>query len=65
MPIYSYEHVKKTKCDFREILQSLNEAKLTECPKCKKEVKFVLSNTSNPLFKSSGFYETDYKRKGK
>ena len=65
VPIYSYEHVKKSKCDFKETLQSLNEPKLTQCPNCKKEIKFILSNTSNPLFKVGGFYETDYKRKGK
>jgi putative FmdB family regulatory protein len=65
MPIYSYVHTNKSKCDFKETLQSLNEPKLTECPKCKKEIKFILSNTANPLFIGPGFYETDYKRKGK
>lgn len=63
MPIYSYKHIKETDCSFNETIQSVNDKKLSKCPECGKKIEFVLSNTSKPVFKGSGFYETDYKGK--
>jgi len=36
--------------------------KLEECPKCSGQVKRLIGAGSGPIFKGSGFYETDYKR---
>jgi predicted nucleic acid-binding Zn ribbon protein len=63
MPIYSYEHVKKSNCKFSETLQKLNDEKLTKCPECGKSIKFVMGNTASPIFNCTGFYSTDYKKK--
>lgn len=63
MPLYTYEHTEKSDCSFKEIIQKVSDEKLTVCPICEKSVKFVLANTSKPIFKGTGFYETDYKGK--
>lgn len=34
---------------------------LTECPKCKGTVKRIIGSGAGPIFKGSGFYQTDYK----
>jgi len=36
---------------------------LTECPKCKGTLKRIIGTGSGPIFKGSGFYQTDYKSK--
>jgi predicted nucleic acid-binding Zn ribbon protein len=36
---------------------------LTECPKCKGSLKRIIGTGSGPIFKGSGFYQTDYKGK--
>ena len=36
---------------------------LTECPKCKGTLKRIIGTGSSPIFKGSGFYQTDYKGK--
>jgi putative FmdB family regulatory protein len=41
-----------------EAVQSFKDDALTECPKCKGEVKKVYSNVG-VVFKGSGFYKTD------
>jgi len=42
----------------------MTEAVLTRCPKCSsKKVKRLIGSGSGIIFKGSGFYETDYKRK--
>jgi putative FmdB family regulatory protein len=62
MPTYDYEcsacgHVF-------EALQTMTEPKLTRCPKCKKnKLQRLIGSGSGVIFKGSGFYETDYKRK--
>jgi len=36
---------------------------LKECPKCKGTLKRIIGTGSGPIFKGSGFYQTDYKGK--
>ncbi|AZZ91192.1 zinc ribbon domain-containing protein [Hahella sp. KA22] len=59
MPIYEY--VCKS-CGFeKDILQSLSEAPLTDCPSCEKpEFKKKISAAGFRL-KGGGWYETDFK----
>jgi putative FmdB family regulatory protein len=62
MPTYEYECGACTHSF--EALQSMTEPKLTKCPKCKKNKLHRLIGTgSGVIFKGSGFYETDYKKK--
>ena len=62
MPTYQYEC---SACGHQfEILQSMTEPKLKKCPECKKLKLFRLIGTGGGIiFKGSGFYETDYKKK--
>lgn len=62
MPTYQYE------CDACghsfEILQSMLDKKLKKCPECNKNKLYRLIGAGNGIiFKGSGFYETDYKKK--
>ena len=61
MPIYEYQCQK---CGTFEITQRITENSLTKCPTCKGKVKKLISNTSFQL-KGTGWYVTDYARKGK
>jgi predicted nucleic acid-binding Zn ribbon protein len=36
---------------------------LKECPKCQGSLKRIIGTGSGPIFKGSGFYQTDYKGK--
>lgn len=61
MPNYDYECQK---CGTRfEVFQSMNDAKLTDCPAadCSGKVKRLLGTGGGILFKGSGFYQTDYR----
>ncbi len=62
MPTYQYECAD---CGHQfEQLQSINENRLKKCPICKKNALHRLIGTgSGIIFKGSGFYETDYKKK--
>jgi putative FmdB family regulatory protein len=62
MPTYQYE-CEACKHEF-EILQSMSEPKLTICPSCHKEkLVRLIGSGAGMIFKGSGFYETDYKKK--
>jgi putative FmdB family regulatory protein len=61
MPIYEYEHQK---CGTFETTQRITDEPLSKCPTCKGKVKKLISNTSFQL-KGTGWYITDYARKGK
>ncbi len=62
MPTYQYE-CEACGHDFEE-LQSMTEKKLTKCPKCgKKKLARLIGGGAGMIFKGSGFYETDYKKK--
>ena len=61
MPRYDYECKK---CGTRfEVVQSMNDAKLADCPEtaCDGEIKRLLGTGAGVIFKGSGFYQTDYR----
>ncbi|MFB3787012.1 MAG: FmdB family zinc ribbon protein [bacterium] len=63
MPTYDYV------CDHCgsefELFQSMKESPVQECPQCHVtgEVRRLIGTGAGIIFKGSGFYETDYKRK--
>ena len=62
MPTYQYE-CEACGHEFEE-LQSMTDKKLTKCPKCgKNKLARLIGGGSGMIFKGSGFYETDYKKK--
>src|SRR5256885_13231729 len=61
MPIYEYQCQK---CGTFEVTQRITEKPLGRCPTCKTKVRKLISNTSFQL-KGTGWYVTDYARKGK
>lgn len=61
MPNYDYDCPT---CGKRfEVFQSMNDAKLTECPEpgCDGQVRRLLGTGGGIIFKGSGFYQTDYR----
>jgi len=47
-----------------EAFQSMSDAPLKTCPACKKKkLVRLIGSGAGIIFKGSGFYETDYKRK--
>lgn len=61
MPIYEY---RCTSCqDDFEVNQKISDAPLSECPKCHGSLEKLISQSSFVL-KGSGWYMTDYGRKG-
>ena len=62
MPLYEYKCKNCEKmCEF---IQSIKEGHKRKCPSCKKfQLKRLPSTRVSAVFKGSGFYETDYKRK--
>ena len=61
MPIYEYSCEK---CGTFEATQRITDKPLSRCPTCKGKIKKLISNTSFQL-KGTGWYITDYGRKGK
>lgn len=63
MPTYEYACQK---CGHTlELFQSMHDAPLKKCPKCKKlGLKRLIGGGAGLIFKGSGFYITDYKKKG-
>jgi putative FmdB family regulatory protein len=56
MPTYEY---LCNKCEYAfEVVQSLSDAALENCPKCDGQVRKVYNNVGI-VFKGSGFYKTD------
>ncbi|MGE5197036.1 MAG: FmdB family zinc ribbon protein [Deltaproteobacteria bacterium] len=63
MPTYDYEC---TKCGHKfEAFQNITAPSLDKCPKCGKKVKRLISSGAGLIFKGSGFYSTDYRKKPK
>jgi putative FmdB family regulatory protein len=60
MPIYEYDCQR---CGTFEVSQRITEKPLGKCPSCRGKVKKLISNTSFQL-KGTGWYITDYARKG-
>ncbi len=63
MPTYDYQC---TSCSHVfEIFQTMSEDPLKKCPYCGKGVRRLVSGGSGLIFKGSGYYLTDYVKKGK
>jgi len=62
MPTYQY---KCTSClhEFEEF-QSMSDDALLKCPECKKQKLVRVISGAGLVFKGSGFYLTDYKKRG-
>lgn len=61
MPLYEYEC---DTCGHRfEVIQKFSDEPLTACPKCQGAVRKLLSSPAIQ-FKGSGWYITDYAKKG-
>lgn len=62
MPTYDYECLA---CGHSfELFQKMTDKPIKTCPKCKKnKAKRLIGSGMGIIFKGSGFYETDYKRK--
>lgn len=61
MPTYDYECLK---CGERfEVFQKINDPRLDKCPSCKGKARRLIGTGCGLIFKGSGFYITDYKRK--
>lgn len=61
MPTYTYRRSDGTTFD---IEQRITESALTTCPTTGQAVTRVITGGSGLVFKGSGFYLTDYARKG-
>lgn len=59
MPIYEY---RCPKCGEFEQMQRITDPPLQRCPKCRKKITKLISNTSFQL-KGAGWYVTDYAKK--
>jgi len=63
MPTYEYECLG---CGYNfEAFQQITAKPIEECPKCHKKVKRLISIGAGFIFKGSGFYATDYRKKSK
>jgi putative FmdB family regulatory protein len=59
MPTYDY---KCLDCNYGfELFQSMSALLIETCPKCNGKVKRLIGTGAGPIFKGSGFYQTDYK----
>lgn len=62
MPTYEY---KCKQCGYAfELFQTMSADPVKICPKCKGPVKRLIGPGSGPIFKGTGFYQTDYKNTG-
>ena len=58
MPTYEYECLK---CEYRfEEFQKMSDEPVKICPKCKGEVRKLISKGGSVIFKGPGVYATDY-----
>ncbi|MBI4763574.1 MAG: zinc ribbon domain-containing protein [Deltaproteobacteria bacterium] len=61
MPVYEYE-CQQCK-QVTEAMQKFSDAPLTQCPRCSGQLRKMISQSAFHL-KGSGWYVTDYARKG-
>ncbi|NUN08477.1 MAG: zinc ribbon domain-containing protein [Ignavibacteriaceae bacterium] len=58
----TYEYVCKD-CNYTfDLFQTMTEEPITVCPECSGTVKRKIGAGAGPIFKGSGFYQTDYKK---
>lgn len=58
-----YDYVCET-CEHRyEKFQQMTDAQDTKCPVCGGPVRRLIGTGAGLMFKGSGFYETDYRKK--
>ncbi|MCD6521509.1 zinc ribbon domain-containing protein [Candidatus Calescamantes bacterium] len=63
MPTYEY---LCENCGYQfEEFQKITDPPLSKCPKCGGKVRRLISGGAGLIFKGSGFYITDYKKKRK
>ncbi|MCM8795223.1 MAG: hypothetical protein NC928_00815 [Candidatus Omnitrophica bacterium] len=61
MPTYEYECKS---CGYRfEAFQKITDKPLEMCPRCNCEIKRLISSGAGLIFKGSGFYVTDYRKR--
>jgi putative FmdB family regulatory protein len=61
MPTYEYEC---TSCKHTfEFQQKMSEKPIEKCPRCGAYIRRLIGPGSGIIFKGSGFYATDYKKK--
>ena len=59
MPTYDY---KCLECgNLFEVFQTMSSEPIKKCPKCGGKVKRLIGAGAGPIFKGTGFYQTDYK----
>lgn len=59
MPTYDY---RCSDCNYSfEEFQKMTDDLLEICPKCSGKLKRLIGTGASPIFKGSGFYQTDYK----
>ena len=63
MPIYEYQC---TNCHHQfDLMQKMSDPPATLCPECHKETAVKLVSAAGFQLKGTGWYETDFKNKGK
>lgn len=61
MPTYDF---KCNHCGYNfEVFRSITDESVLRCPKCGNDVDKIIGKGSAIIFKGSGFYLTDYKKK--
>lgn len=61
MPTYEYECLK---CGHNfELFQKISDAPDAKCPECRARAKRLISSGCGIIFKGTGFYATDYRKK--
>jgi len=61
MPTYEYKCLNCGK--IFEVFQQMSAEPIKHCPVCNGPVKRLIGAGAGPIFKGSGFYHTDYKKK--
>ena len=61
MPTYEYKCLNNGHTF--ELFQTMNAEPIKHCPVCNGPVKRLIGTGAGPIFKGSGFYHTDYKKK--
>lgn len=62
MPTYEY---KCLSCrELSEYFQKITDDPMSTCEKCGGDLKRLISGGAGPIFKGTGFYQTDYKNAG-